>query len=148
METILLLLFMSKLVQHQMSGIATHYGCGWNGRVGASGIVVNCHDPTAAHKTLPFGTIVRVTNNNPKHPKYGQSTVVIIFDRGPQAKSRCIDMMPYSLWSITQHKAGGVRVKLEIVSSKYACKSNGCLARELHTKRIDDKKMLELLTGI
>ncbi len=67
-----------------MSGMASYY---WQGQQVASGGRFNPEGMTAAHKTLPFGTKVRVTNRN-----NGRSVVVTINDRGPFIKGRIIDL--------------------------------------------------------
>lgn len=68
--------------------IASHYGIGdgYGGKRTANGERMNPQAMTAAHKTLPFGTRVRVTAAN------GRSVVVRINDRGPFIKGRCIDL--------------------------------------------------------
>jgi rare lipoprotein A len=77
------------------SGKASWYGPGFQGRRTASGERFNTHDMTAAHRTLPFGTKVRVTNT-----KTGQPVVVRINDRGPYAHGRVIDLSRASAQSI------------------------------------------------
>ncbi len=67
-----------------MSGMASYY---WQGQQVASGGRFNPEGMTAAHKTLPFGTKVRVTNRN-----NGRSVVVTINDRGPFIRGRIIDL--------------------------------------------------------
>lgn len=69
------------------SGEASWYGPGFHGRLTASGERFNTNDLTAAHRTLPFGTRVRVVNK-----KNGRSVVVRINDRGPFAHGRVIDL--------------------------------------------------------
>lgn len=64
---------------------ASWYGPGFHGNQTASGEIFNQNDMTAAHKTLPFGTIVKVTHN-------GKSVKVRINDRGPFIKGRTIDL--------------------------------------------------------
>src|SRR5215204_5717662 len=68
-------------------GAASWYGPGFHGRKTASGERFNTHAMTAAHKSLPFGTRVRVVNE-----KTGRSVVVRINDRGPYAHGRIIDL--------------------------------------------------------
>src|SRR5215217_1746611 len=68
-------------------GVASWYGPGFHGKKTANGERFNTHDLTAAHKTLPFGTQVRVTNE-----RTGKSVVVRINDRGPYAHARVIDL--------------------------------------------------------
>lgn len=75
-----------------MDGIASVYGFKGDKHAGsktASGERVNQHALTAAHRTLPFGTMVRVT-----HKKTGRSVVVRINDRGPFVRGRVIDLSP------------------------------------------------------
>jgi rare lipoprotein A len=68
-------------------GIASWYGAQHHGRRTASGEVFDMNALTAAHKTLPFGTRVRVLN-----PASGQAVVVRINDRGPFTPGRVIDL--------------------------------------------------------
>lgn len=69
------------------SGVASFYGRQFNGRPTASGERFDMNALTAAHRSLPFGSRVRVTN-----PRNGKSVVVRINDRGPYAHSRVIDL--------------------------------------------------------
>jgi len=73
-----------KVVQN---GRASWYGPGFHGRRTASGETFNTNALTAAHRTLPFGTRVRVVNK-----RTGKSVVVRINDRGPYAHGRVIDL--------------------------------------------------------
>jgi rare lipoprotein A len=68
-------------------GAASWYGPGFHGKRTANGEKFNTHELTAAHKTLAFGTEVRVTNE-----RTGRSVVVRINDRGPYAHGRVIDL--------------------------------------------------------
>ncbi|MFL5315510.1 MAG: septal ring lytic transglycosylase RlpA family protein [Microvirga sp.] len=68
-------------------GAASWYGPGFHGRKTASGERFNAQAMTAAHKSLPFGTKVRVVNETT-----GRSVVVRINDRGPYAHGRIIDL--------------------------------------------------------
>lgn len=81
-----------KVVQ---SGRASWYGPGFHGRRTASGEAFNTNDLTAAHRTLPFGTRVRVVNK-----RTGKSVVVRINDRGPYAHGRVIDLSRASAQAI------------------------------------------------
>jgi rare lipoprotein A len=69
------------------SGAASWYGPGFHGKKTASGERFNQHAMTAAHRTLPFGTKVRVVNE-----RTGRSVVVRINDRGPFHGGRIIDL--------------------------------------------------------
>jgi rare lipoprotein A len=68
-------------------GVASWYGPGFHGRLTANGERFNTNSLTAAHRTLPFGTRVRVTNATT-----GRSVVVRINDRGPFTRGRVIDL--------------------------------------------------------
>src|ERR671938_1384822 len=71
-----------------LSGLASWYGPGFQGRRTANGERFNKHALTAAHKTLPLGTRVRVVNR-----QNGRSVVVRINDRGPYVRGRVIDLL-------------------------------------------------------
>lgn len=94
----------------RMSGMASYYGLGFHGKKTASGERFNMYKLTAAHKSLPFGTRVRVTNldNN-------KSVIVRINDRGPYAKGRIIDLSLAAARDIGMVKSGTARVRLEII---------------------------------
>jgi rare lipoprotein A len=89
------------------SGIATWYGPGFHGRKTASGERFNTGDLTAAHRTLPFGTRVRVEGAN------GRSVVVRINDRGPFARGRVIDLSRAAANAIGM--GGTMSVKLSVL---------------------------------
>jgi rare lipoprotein A (peptidoglycan hydrolase) len=74
-------------VAKTVHGVASWYGPRFDGRLTASGETFDKDDLTAAHPTLPFGTLVRVTNES-----NGKSVVVRINDRGPFAGERIIDV--------------------------------------------------------
>ncbi len=69
------------------TGVASYYSDSFNGKQTANGERFNNKDLTAAHKTLPFGTKVKVLN-----PKNGKSVKVRINDRGPFVKGRVLDL--------------------------------------------------------
>ncbi|NJN87481.1 MAG: septal ring lytic transglycosylase RlpA family protein [Leptolyngbyaceae cyanobacterium SL_7_1] len=93
-----------------ISGLASWYGPGFNGRRSASGEIFNQNAMTAAHRTLPFGTRVRVTN-----PETGQSVVVRINDRGPFSGRRVIDLSRAAAGAIGLIPAGVAPVNLEVL---------------------------------
>jgi len=68
-------------------GIASWYGPGFDGRHTANGEIYDMNEISAAHKTLPFGTIVQVVDL-----ETGKSVIVRINDRGPFIKGRIIDL--------------------------------------------------------
>jgi rare lipoprotein A len=94
-----------------MSGMASWYGPGFDGNYSASGEIFNASELTAAHPSLPFGTMVRVVNmdNN-------QSVVVRINDRGPYAHGRVIDISTAAANVIGLISSGVAPVRLEVLS--------------------------------
>ena len=91
-------------------GKATWYGGRFHGRKTASGEIFDENGMTAAHKTLPFDTRVRVTNLN-----NGRAVEVRITDRGPYAKGRIIDLSKAAATRLDMLRAGVVPVKLEVL---------------------------------
>ncbi len=96
-----------------LTGMASWYGPGFHGRRSASGEVFNQNALTAAHRTLPFGTRVRVTNLNT-----GQQVVVRINDRGPYGHGRVIDLSTAAANQIGLRAAGVGRVAIEVLASQ------------------------------
>ncbi|NLX18298.1 MAG: septal ring lytic transglycosylase RlpA family protein [Desulfobulbus sp.] len=95
-----------------MKGIAAIYADKFHGRKTSSGQRFSQHALTAAHKTLPFGMTVRVTNlrNN-------KTVDVVVNDRGPWCRGRVIDLSAAAASKIGMLRAGLAQVKLEIISS-------------------------------
>ena len=82
-------------------GVASWYGTRLNGHVTASGERLDRQRLTAAHRTLPFGTMLEVTN-----PKNGRKVLVRVNDRGPLKKSRIIDLTPAAAAVLGMRKKG------------------------------------------
>ena len=111
---ILLVLGTKTLNAHQI-GLASWYGPRFHGRRAASGEVFNQHQYTAAHRRLPFGTQVKVTNLG-----NGKSVLVRINDRGPYVKGRIVDLSRAAANDLGMTEDGTVRVKLEVVKEGQA----------------------------
>jgi rare lipoprotein A len=92
-------------------GIASFYGVNTNGTRTASGILLDDSVSTAAHRTLPFGTLVRVTNL-----VNGLAETVEITDRGPFIKKRIIDVSRNAAEKLGMIQAGVVFVEIEVLS--------------------------------
>jgi rare lipoprotein A (peptidoglycan hydrolase) len=90
-------------------GMAAWYGTKFNGRKTASGERFNMHKCTAAHRTLPFNSRVKVTNLKNK-----ASVVVRINDRGPFVKSRIIDLSRAAARKIGLDRLGTAPVRIEL----------------------------------
>ena len=88
-------------------GTASWYGPGFHGRKTASGERFNSYDMTAAHRSLPFGTRLKVTNET-----NGRSVVVRVNDRGPFAHRRIIDLAKGPALALGLTNAGTAYVSL------------------------------------
>jgi rare lipoprotein A len=93
-------------------GKASWYGAPFHGRQASNGETYDMYKFTAAHRTLPFNTMVRVTNTT-----NGKSTTVRITDRGPFVDNRIIDLSYAAAKQIESIGAGVVTVQLEILSA-------------------------------
>ena len=91
-------------------GIASWYGPNFHGRYTSNGEIYNMFAYTAAHKTLPMNTIVKVTNLN-----NGKSVIVRINDRGPFVKGRIIDLSYAAGKKIGLNITGTAPVELEVI---------------------------------
>lgn len=92
-------------------GIASWYGPGFHGKRTASGQRFDMYALTAAHKTLPFGTRVRVTNLANR-----RSTVLTINDRGPFVPGRIVDVSKRAAQVLGFEHQGKARVSVEVLS--------------------------------
>lgn len=99
------------------SGKIAWYGRKFAGRKTASGERYNPHALTMAHKTLPFGTQVKVTN-----PANGKSVVVRVNDRGPTQADRVGDVSLAAAQRLGMTKAGVIDAELSVVGTKAAKK--------------------------
>ena len=91
-------------------GMASYYGDELAGNRTASGERFNPSQMTAAHRSLPFGSMVRVTNIS-----NGDSVIVRINDRGPFSHGRVIDVSHAAAREIGMHRSGTARVKLALL---------------------------------
>jgi len=94
-------------------GMASWYGGKFHGRITTNGERYNMHKISAAHRTLPFGTLVRVTNldNN-------KNVIVRINDRGPWISERVIDLSYGAAKKVDMVNDGVARVKLEVIDEQ------------------------------
>lgn len=106
----------AKIHEH---GKATYYSRKWHGRRTSSGRKLDNNGYQCAHKTLPFGTKIKVTNK-----KNGKSCVVEVVDRGPFAKGMVIDLTYQAARHIDMVNCGVVPVSLEIMEPGTAVSNN------------------------
>ncbi len=96
---------------HTQKGVASYYHNSLHGRKTASGQIYNKNKLSAAHKTLPLGTKVRVTD-----VKTGKEIVVRINDRGPFVRGRVIDLSRSAAKELGILQRGVAKVEVEVIS--------------------------------
>jgi rare lipoprotein A len=101
-------------------GKASWYGPPYHNRVGSNGEVYNMHAMTAAHRTLPLGSIVRVTNL-----KTGHTALVRITDRGPFIPGRVLDLSLAAARKIDVYVPGVAEVKVEVMQTPVPIATGG-----------------------
>ncbi len=92
-------------------GYASYYADKFEGRATASGEIFSQKKLTAAHKTLPFGTKLKVTNL-----QNGKTVIVVVNDRGPFVDNRIIDLSKAAAEQIGMLGSGVVKVKIETIN--------------------------------
>jgi len=102
------------------TGLASWYGPPYHNRRGSNGEVYNMHAMTAAHRTFPLGSIVRVTN-----VKTGSSALVRITDRGPFIAGRIVDLSLAAARKVDVWKPGVAEVRVELMQSSAAFDAGG-----------------------
>ena len=102
------------------TGLASWYGPPYHGRKAANGEVFDMHQLTAAHKTFPLNSIVRVTNL-----KTGKKAILRINDRGPFIGDRIIDLSMQAAKDLDVYRAGIAEVKVELIQSPAPLDSGG-----------------------
>jgi len=122
------------------TGLASWYGPPYSGRKGADGTVYDQNAMTAAHLTLPLGTVVRVTNLATR-----QSAVVRITDRGPFVRGRIIDLSLAAAKAIGVYLPGVARVRVDAFASTPLeqpgrwCVQVGAFSREKDAVKLKDQ---------
>jgi rare lipoprotein A len=103
--------FKNEEVSSFQSGRASYYASMFDGRKTASGEIFRNDDYTCAHRTLPFGTVLKVTN--PSNESY---VYVTVNDRGPFSKGRIIDLSRAAALDLDMVRAGTAFVNIEVVT--------------------------------
>jgi rare lipoprotein A len=117
----------------EQEGLASWYGGKFQGRQTASGEIFDTNQFTAAHKTLPFGTVVKVTSL-----ETGDSTVVRINDRGPFIPGRIIDLSRAAAAAIGLAGQGVAKVRIQVLppGSAEAAEISNRLTPALYTIQV------------
>lgn len=100
------------LTEHRERGVASWYGHAFHGRPTSSGERFDMHGLSAAHKTLPIPSYVRVT-----HVRNGRSVVVRVNDRGPFSKDRVIDLSLGAAQRLGITQSGTAEVELQLLAA-------------------------------
>jgi len=100
--------------------MASWYGPPYHNRRGSNGEIYNMNAMTAAHLTLPLGSIVRVTN-----VKTGHSALLRITDRGPFVEGRILDLSLAAAKALDVYGPGTARVRLEVLEAPAALDTGG-----------------------
>ena len=113
MQCILIVLMLSgvQLTHAKPSGMASWYGKYHHGRLTASGERFNMYGLTAAHKSLPFGTVLLVKNK-----ETGESVRVKINDRGPYARGRVLDLSYGAAKRLGIHRLGVAKIEYRVLT--------------------------------
>jgi rare lipoprotein A len=113
------------------TGLASWYGHPYHGRRASNGEIYDMEKMTAAHRTLPFNTWVRVYNldNN-------KTTEVRIIDRGPFIEGRIIDLSHAAAAEIAMIGPGTARVRIEIISAPPGAAQGGLFAIQVGAYRV------------
>jgi rare lipoprotein A len=104
----------------EQTGTASWYGPPYHNRRGSNGEIYNMNAMTAAHLTLPLGSIVRVTNL-----KTGHSAVLRITDRGPFVEGRILDLSLAAAKTLDVYGPGTAKVRLEVLQAPAALDIGG-----------------------
>lgn len=100
----------AKTSTHRLMGEASYYAEFHHGKMTANGEIFNMHALTAAHRTLPLGTVIQVTNL-----KNNKSVKVRINDRGPYAKNRVIDLSKGAASHLGMIQSGVSNVSIKVL---------------------------------
>ena len=95
------------------TGMCSYYGEKFHGRTTANGEIFDMYALTAAHKKLPFGTVIKVTNLD-----NGMSTTVRINDRGPFVKGRILDLSYAAAQKVGMIRTGVAKIAIVIVDQE------------------------------
>jgi rare lipoprotein A len=115
------------------TGIASWYGAPYHNRRASNGEVYDMHAMTAAHRTLPLGSIVRVTCI-----ENGESAVVRITDRGPFIEGRIIDLSQAAAQKIGLVRKGTAQVRLEVLKTPQPIEVGGRWAVQIGGFQTED----------
>ena len=115
----------------EQDGVSSWYGPNFHGKMTAGGEIFNTEDFTAAHRSLPFNSVIKVTSLD-----NGHSIFVRVTDRGPFAKDRILDLSNAAAKKLDMLKTGTARIHIDLVregDGKYYNPSNKHFAGKKYT---------------
>lgn len=121
---------------YKSQAVASFYADKYHGRMTANGEIFNMYAMTCAHKTLPFNTMLKVTNLS-----NGKSVMVRVNDRGPFVAGREIDLSKGAAGKLDMIKSGTAKVSITIVDSKVTTTVSGSQKKVTKVKVLDEKSM-------
>ncbi len=124
------------------TGMASWYGAPYHNRRGSNGEIYDMNAMTAAHLTLPLGSIVRITNLKTEH-----SAVVRITDRGPFVEGRIVDLSLAAAKALDVYLPGTAKVRLEVLQSPAPLDTGGRWAVQIGSLS-DERIAAELQTHL
>lgn len=119
----------------KQTGQATYYAKKFHGRKTTNGEKFSIYEFTGAHRTLKFGTLVKVTNTD-----NGKSVIVRINDRGPFTKGKIIDLSPAAFTELAKLSKGILKVSIEVLEKKEISKTENTEKNDVETKKTDELK--------
>ena len=126
-------------INDQFSGIASWYGPNFHAKKTSNGETYNMYALTAAHKTLPMNTVVRVDNL-----ENGKSVVVRVNDRGPFVDGRIIDLSNTAAHKIDMVKNGTARVKITVLGYNGEIQNYNAPVQQVYKKPIVTKEVVKV----
>lgn len=125
------------------TGLASWYGPPYHNRKGSNGEIYNMHAMTAAHRTLPLGSIVRVTNL-----KTGHTALVRITDRGPFIPGRILDLSLAAARKLDVYSPGTAEVRVDVMETPEPIQTGGKWAVQIggFPREHDARKLADHLT--
>ena len=124
----------------KFDGIASWYGPDFHSKKTSNGETYNMYDMTAAHKTLPMNTVVRVDNL-----ENGKSIVVRINDRGPFVKGRIIDLSNKAAHEIDMYRQGTVKARVTVLGFNGEMKNDDAPYSSISKDSVDEPEQIQAL---
>ena len=130
-------------INDEFTGIASWYGPNFHAKKTSNGETYNMYDLTAAHKTLPMNTVVRVDNL-----ENGKSVVVRVNDRGPFVDGRIIDLSNTAAHEIDMIKDGTARVKIKVLGYNGEIQNYNAPVQHAYKEVVKPKEVVQVIQPV